>query len=129
VVGLGHAIGAVPSNQASVVAQIGQTVAGGNPLFYVVQMSAAIVLALAANTSFNGFPLLAAIMAQDSFLPHQFSHRGLRLAFSNGIFVLGSIAHAIRAATRVKVADAAPTIVLHAVVSVLNCDDWRRSLG
>src|SRR5262249_34443174 len=62
VVGLGHAIGAVPSNQASIVAQIGQTVAGGNPLFYLVQISAAVVLALAANTSFNGFPLLAAIM-------------------------------------------------------------------
>jgi amino acid transporter len=92
VVGLGHAIGAVPSDQASIIAQIGQTVAGGNPLFYLVQISAAIILSLAANTSFNGFPLLAAIMARDGYLPHQFAHRGLRLAYSNGIVVLGSLA-------------------------------------
>ena len=92
VAGLGRAIGAVPSGQANVIAQIGQTVAGGNPLFYVVQVSAAIVLALAANTSFNGFPLLAAIMARDGFLPHQFGHRGVRLAYSVGIAVLGSLA-------------------------------------
>jgi amino acid transporter len=92
VVTLGHAIDAVPSDQASVIAQIGQAVAGTSPLFYLVQISAAIILALAANTSFNGFPLLAAIMARDGYLPHQFGHRGLRLAYSNGIVVLGSLA-------------------------------------
>jgi amino acid transporter len=92
VVTLGNAIGAVPSDQASVIAQIGQAVAGTSPLFYLVQISAAIILALAANTSFNGFPLLAAIMARDGYLPHQFGHRGLRLAYSNGIVVLGSLA-------------------------------------
>jgi len=91
-VSLGNAIGAVPSDQASIIAQIGQTVANGNPLFYLVQISAAVILSLAANTSFNGFPLLAAIMARDGFLPHQFGHRGLRLAYSNGIVVLGSLA-------------------------------------
>src|SRR5207302_8484342 len=77
VVALGHSIGAVPSSEASVIAQIGATVTDRNPLFYLVQMSAAIVLSLAANTSFNGFPLLAAIMARDGYLPHQFSIRGL----------------------------------------------------
>ena len=92
VVALGHAIGAVPSSEASTLAQIGATVTDRNPLFYLVQMSAAIVLSLAANTSFNGFPLLAAIMARDDFLPHQFGNRGLRLAYSNGIVVLGSLA-------------------------------------
>jgi amino acid transporter len=89
---LGHAIGAVPSNQASVVAQIGLSVVGASPLFYLVQASTAVILALAANTSFNGFPLLAAIMAHDGYLPRQFGHRGLRLAYSNGIMVLGSLA-------------------------------------
>ncbi len=92
VVALGNAIGAVPSGQANVIAQIGQAVVGSSPLFYLVQISAAVILALAANTSFNGFPLLAAIMARDSYLPHQFGHRGLRLAYSNGIVVLGSLA-------------------------------------
>jgi amino acid transporter len=92
VAALGHAIGAVPSDLASVLAQVGLAVAGTSPLFYTVQISAAIILALAANTSFNGFPLLAAIMARDGYLPHQFGHRGLRLAYSNGIVVLGSLA-------------------------------------
>jgi amino acid transporter len=92
VVVLGHAVNAVPSEQASVIAQIGLSVVGTSPLFYVVQLSAAIILALAANTSFNGFPLLAAIMAHDGYLPRQFGWRGLRLAYTNGILVLGSLA-------------------------------------
>ncbi|MBV9580934.1 MAG: APC family permease, partial [Chloroflexi bacterium] len=92
VVTVGHAIGAIPSDQSNTIAQIGMTVAGGGPLFYIVQISAAIILCLAANTSFNGFPLLAAVMAHDGFLPHQFTHRGLRLAYSNGILVLGALA-------------------------------------
>jgi amino acid transporter len=95
VAGLGHAIGAVPSDQANVIAQIGQTVAGRGPLFATVQVSAALILILAANTSFNGFPLLAAIMARDEYLPNQFGHRGLRLAYSNGILILGLIACAL----------------------------------
>jgi amino acid transporter len=92
VVIVGHAIGAIPSDQANTVAQIGMTVAGGGPLFYIVQISSAIILSLAANTSFNGFPLLAAVMAKDGYLPHQFTHRGLRLAYSHGIVVLGLLA-------------------------------------
>jgi amino acid transporter len=89
---LGHAIGAVPSDRGNVIAQIGRTVGGGGPLFYVVQLSAAIILLLAANTSFNGFPRLAAIMAEDDYFPHRFARRGMRLAFSNGIVFLGALA-------------------------------------
>ena len=91
---LGHHIGAVPTDQANVVAQVGRAVATGwlTPLFYVVQLSAAVVLLLAANTSFNGFPLLAAVMAREGYFPHQFSHRGQRLAYSNGIVVIGVLA-------------------------------------
>ncbi|HKF76698.1 MAG TPA: APC family permease, partial [Candidatus Dormibacteraeota bacterium] len=79
---LGHAIGAVPSDHANVIAQIGMAVAGNSPLFYLVQLSAAVILVLAANTSFNGFPRLAAVMAEDHFSPHQFGYVGLRLAYS-----------------------------------------------
>lgn len=100
VVWVAHAINAVPSDQANVIAQIGLTVAGGGPLFYVVQISAAIILSLAANTSFNGFPLLAGVMSRDGYLPRQFSHRGLRLAYSNGIVVLGALAIALVIAFR-----------------------------
>jgi amino acid transporter len=89
---LGRVIGAVPSDQRNVVAQIGETFAGGTPLYYAVQSSAAAVLLLAANTSFNGFPRLAAVMAEDDYFPHQFSHRGQRLAYSNGIAVIGVLA-------------------------------------
>jgi amino acid transporter len=91
---LGHHVGAVPTDQANVVAQIGRAVATGwlTPLFYLVQLSAAVVLLLAANTSFNGFPLLAAVMAREGYFPHQFSHRGQRLAYSNGIVVIGVLA-------------------------------------
>jgi amino acid transporter len=69
---LGHHIGSVPTNQSNVIAQIGRAVATGwlSPLFYLVQLSAAVVLLLAANTSFNGFPLLAAVMARDDYFPH-----------------------------------------------------------
>jgi len=89
---LGHMLGARPSDQASVIAQVGRAVIPGSPLFYIVQVSSAVILLLAANTSFNGFPLLAAIMARADFLPHQFAHRGQRLALSNGIVIIGAIA-------------------------------------
>jgi len=95
VAALGAAVHAVPSDQASVIAQVGQAVAGSGPayaLFILVQISSAVILILAANTSFNGFPLLAAIMARDGYMPHQFVHRGSRLAYSNGILVIGVLA-------------------------------------
>jgi amino acid transporter len=95
VVILGNAIHALPSDQASVIAQIGQTVAGNSPLYWLVQVATALILVLAANTSFNGFPLLAAIIAKDGYMPHQFVHQGLRLAYSNGIVVLGALAIAL----------------------------------
>jgi amino acid transporter len=89
IAGLGLVVGAVPSDQSNVLAQVGQAFAGGTPLFFLVQGSAALVLLLAANTSFNGFPRLAAVMAEEDWLPHQFTHRGMRLAYSNGIITIG----------------------------------------
>ena len=47
---------------------------------------------LAANTAFNGFPVLASILSADGYLPRQFTHRGDRLVFSNGIVLLGLLA-------------------------------------
>ena len=91
---LGQHVGAVPTAQANVIAQVGRAVADG-PLFYLVQLSAAVVLLLAANTSFNGFPLLAATIARDGYFPHQFTKRGQRLAYSNGIIVIGALAIAL----------------------------------
>jgi amino acid transporter len=92
VAALGRAVGAVPSDQSSVLAQISNAAVGHSPLFYIVQVSASIVLLLAANTSFNGFPRLAAILASDDWMPHYFRHRGMRLAYSNGIIAIGAAA-------------------------------------
>lgn len=60
-------------------------------LYYVVQIATLIILVLAANTSFADFPRLSSILARDGFLPHLFSLRGDRLAFSTGIVVLGAL--------------------------------------
>jgi len=59
-----------------------------SPFYYVVQVSTAIILALAANTGFTGFPRLASVLADDRFMPRQFAYRGERLAFSFGILAL-----------------------------------------
>jgi amino acid transporter len=92
---LGKSIGAIPTDETNVIAEIGQATAPNSPLFFIVQISSAAILLLAANTSFNGFPRLAAVMSRDDYFPHQFSHRGLKLAFSNGIIVIGVLAIAL----------------------------------
>jgi amino acid transporter len=89
---LGHLVGAVPTDQSNLVAQIGLAVAGNSPLFYLVQISSALILVLAANTSFNGFPRLAAVMAHDHYFPHLFGYVGLRLAYTTGIVTLSVLA-------------------------------------
>jgi amino acid transporter len=80
--------------QRTVIAQLAAAVFGGdhNPLFYFIQATTAAILVLAANTAFNGFPLLGSILAQDRYLPRQLHTRGDRLAFSNGIIALAVIA-------------------------------------
>ena len=80
--------------QPTVIAQIGEAVFGSNtsPLFYFVQLVTALILVLAANTAFNGFPVLASILAEDRYLPRQLHTRGDRLVFSNGILILAAFA-------------------------------------
>ena len=83
--------------QPTVIAQIGAAVFGSStsPLFYFVQIVTALILVLAANTAFNGFPVLASILAQDRYLPRQLHTRGDRLVFSNGIVILAAFAMAL----------------------------------
>ncbi|MFG1884314.1 APC family permease [Micromonospora sp. NPDC049102] len=79
--------------QKTVTTQLGETVFGaGSFLLYVVAGMTALILFLAANTAFNGFPVLGSILAQDRYLPRQFHTRGDRLAFSNGITFLALFA-------------------------------------
>ncbi|MFK8905999.1 APC family permease, partial [Streptomyces sp. YS-3] len=83
--------------QKTVIAQLASSVFGGNHSvgFYFIQAATALVLVLAANTAFNGFPLLSSILAQHRYLPRQLHNRGDRLAFSNGIVALAIVAGAL----------------------------------
>jgi amino acid transporter len=82
-----------PHTQRTVIAQVGRAVFGdSSPLFYALQFVTAVILVLAANTAFNGFPVLASILAKDGYLPRQLRNRGDRLAFSNGILLLSGFA-------------------------------------
>ncbi|HET9876541.1 MAG TPA: APC family permease [Mycobacterium sp.] len=79
--------------QKTVVAQLAATVFRGFPPgLWIIAGVTALILALAANTAFNGFPVLGSILAQDSYLPRQLHTRGDRLAFSNGIVFLAAVA-------------------------------------
>jgi amino acid transporter len=82
---VGLPAGTVPK---TVIAQLAQAVFGHSVLFFVVQGFTAAILVLAANTAFNGFPILASILGEDGYLPRQFARRGDRLVFSNGVVVL-----------------------------------------
>jgi amino acid transporter len=85
-----------PSEQETVISQITRTLFGaGTPYHYLMQLSTAFLLILAANTAFNGFPRLASVLGRDRFLPRQFQHRGDRLALSFGIMVLAFLAAAL----------------------------------
>lgn len=84
--------GLIPREDETLVSNLGRSVLGENALYYGYQVATALVLFLAANTSYNAFPLLSAILARDRFMPRQFTFRGDRLAFSNGILLLAGAA-------------------------------------
>ena len=83
---------AVPTEQITVTAQLAYDVFGRTWMFYVLQATTMIILALAANTAFADFPMLFSIIAQDRYAPRQLALRGHRLNFSNGILVLAVLA-------------------------------------
>jgi len=78
----------------TVIAQVGSAVFGGDSSFgfFYLQAVTALILVLAANTAFNGFPVLASILARDGYLPRQLRNRGDRLSYSNGILLLSLFA-------------------------------------
>ncbi|HET7690574.1 MAG TPA: APC family permease [Nocardioidaceae bacterium] len=83
-------------DQHSLIAQIAEGVFQGfTPGFIFVIVVTGLILVLAANTAFNGFPVLGSILAQDGFLPRQLASRGDRLAYSNGILILAFFAIAL----------------------------------
>ena len=82
--------------QRSLIAQIASSVFGNNSVpFFIIQAATAAVLLLAANTAFNGFPLLGSVLARDGYAPKSLSTRGDRLIYSNGVIILALAAMVI----------------------------------
>jgi amino acid transporter len=100
------------SGTPTVVSEIGRLVYGtsafGQVLYYMLQAATALILILAANTSFTGFPFLVSFVAEDSFLPRMLTVRGHRLVFSNGIIVLAAASIVLLVATGAKVSALIP---------------------
>ncbi|MHC5229541.1 APC family permease [Enterococcus sp. LJL99] len=82
--------GIIPEKEVTVLSQIGEAVFGHNFLYYLLQFTTALILAVAANTGFSAFPVLAYNLAKDKFMPHMYMDRGDRLGYSNGILTLAA---------------------------------------
>jgi len=87
-----RAIHAVPSESETVISQIARTIFNGQGILYLlVIIATTVILILAANTAFAGFPRLSAMLAQDGFMPRQLTYRGSRLVYSYGIISLAAM--------------------------------------
>jgi amino acid transporter len=106
-------------------------VGADTPFYYVVQISTAIILLLAANTGFTGFPRLASVLADDRFMPRQFAFRGERLAFSFGIVALALMSILVLAAFGGSVTNLVPLYTIGVFVAFTLSQSglvrrWRR---
>ncbi len=87
-IGLTQALGIVAESHETILSALSRRLLGTGAAYYLIQISTMLILAVAANTSFAGFPRLAAILAKDGFLPRQLTGLGDRLVFANGIALL-----------------------------------------
>ncbi|WP_125710915.1 APC family permease [Lacticaseibacillus porcinae] len=86
---LNYWYGIVPVAKVTVLSQVAaKTFGNGGIMYYVIQFATALILAVAANTGFSAFPVLAYNLAKDKYLPHMYMDRGDRLGYSNGILTL-----------------------------------------
>jgi amino acid transporter len=121
--------------QQTMVAQLADAVFRDfRPGFFFVIVMTALILALAANTAFNGFPVLGSILAQDRFLPRQLHTRGDRLAFSNGIIILAAFAVVLVVGFQAEVTRLIPLYTVGVFVSFTLSQTgmvrhWRRLLA
>ncbi|MEO8611854.1 MAG: APC family permease [Chloroflexota bacterium] len=105
---IAHQIAAVPSESETVISQMSRTIYGEGSIFYLMTLAGtALILLMAANTSYADFPRLAALQAGDGFLPRQLTFRGGRLVFSWGVVGL-----AVFASLLVIIADASTTALI-----------------
>jgi amino acid transporter len=86
---MAYHLGVLPKENETVVSQVARAIFGEGFLYYLMQGSTMLILVLAANSAFAGFPRLASLLARDSYMPHQMELMGDRLVFSNGILILG----------------------------------------
>ncbi|MHB1171004.1 MAG: APC family permease [Lacisediminihabitans sp.] len=105
--------------QRSLIAQIASAVFGGDTtiMFFVVQITTAAVLLLAANTAFNGFPLLGSVLARDNYAPKSLQTRGDRLVYSNGVLVLSLAAIVLLVAYRANLTQLIQLYIIGVFVS------------
>nr|WP_239452074.1 APC family permease [Frondihabitans sp. PAMC 28766] len=104
--------------QPSLISQVATAVFGANSIpFFIIQAVTAAVLLLAANTAFNGFPLLGSILARDTYAPKALNSRGDRLIYSNGVIVLGVIAGVILLIFRANVTQLIQLYIIGVFVS------------
>jgi hypothetical protein len=89
---LAHGYHVIPAHNATAISQVAEHVFGRSWMYYVIQFATSIILFLAANTSFAGFPRLASLLARDGYLPRQLANVGDRLVFNNGILLLAATA-------------------------------------
>jgi amino acid transporter len=87
-IGLTQYLGIIAGTQETILSALARRLLGSGPIYVLIQVSTMAILAVAANTSFAGFPRLAAILAKDGFLPRQLTGLGDRLVFANGILAL-----------------------------------------
>ncbi len=120
--------------QKTMVVQVAEAVFSGFPIgVYLVSLTTGLILILACNTAFNGFPVLGSILAQDGFLPRQLHTRGDRLAFSNGIVFLAVVAIILIVAFDANVTSLIQLYIVGVFVS-FNCSQagmirhWNRVL-
>ncbi len=86
---MAYHLGVLPKDNETVVSQVARAIFGEGVLYYLMQGSTMLILILAANSAFAGFPRLASMLARDGYMPHQMELMGDRLVFSNGILILG----------------------------------------
>jgi len=129
---LAYMYGFTPRPEETLLSQIGRAVYGTGPIYYGIQATTMVILILAANTSFAGFPRLASIVAQDRFLPRQLANLGDRLVFSNGMMFLALVAIGLLIAFRADVHSLIPLYMVGVFLAFTLSQagmviHWRRS--
>ena len=130
-----HLIGFDCDNpQPSLMAQVASATFGmGSIPFYIIQAATACVLLLAANTAFNGFPLLGSVLARDGYAPKALNTRGDRLVYSNGMIILGIVAIGVLVIYQANLTTLIQLYIIGVFVSfslgqIGMVRHWRRSL-